>query len=209
MHNLIMKRPKELWENEGGLSPLAAFVNYIHPVSDEVISYINLHSFSQQVERGEYLLKAGDICRNIYFIRKGAIRGYVKDGTKEVTTWITTENEMATSIRGLNQQEPSLENIQAIERCDLVAATYETLNYLYDNHIEVNIVGRKLLERYYRDAEERAFISRIPNAGKRYRHFLETKSNLSNRIPLKYIASYLGMTIETLSRIRSASQKTK
>jgi CRP-like cAMP-binding protein len=110
---------------------------------------------------------------------------------------------MVSSIRGLSLQEPSLENIQAIEHCDLIVATYESLQYLYDHYIEVNIVGRKLLEQYYRDAEERAFISRIPNAAKRYRHFLETKSNLSNRIPLKYIASYLGMTIETLSRIRS------
>jgi CRP-like cAMP-binding protein len=198
-----MKQPKELWEKEGGLSPLAAFVNYIHPVSSEVTRYINQHSIPKQVERGEYLLKTGEICRHIYFIRKGAIRGFIKEGAKEVTTWITAENEMVTSIRGLSLQEPSLENIQAIEHCDLVAAPFESLQYLYEHHIEMNIVGRKLLEQYYRDAEERAFISRIPNAGKRYQHFLETKSNLANRIPLKYIASYLGMTIETLSRIRS------
>jgi CRP-like cAMP-binding protein len=205
----MKKRPKELWENEGSLSPLAAFVNYIHPVSDEVTSYINQHSFSLQVERGTYLLRAGETCRHLYFIRKGAIRGYVKEGTKEITTWITAENEMVTSIRGLSSQEPSLENIQTIERCDLIAAPFEALQYLYQHHMEVNIVGRKLLEKYYQDAEERAFISRIPNAGKRYQHFLDTKGILANRIPLKFIASYLGITIETLSRIRSARQKAK
>ena len=191
------------WAKDGGQSPLAAFVNQVHPVSDEATMFINQHSFPQQVERGSYLLKAGEIAKHIYFIRKGAIRGFIKEGTKEVTTWITAENEMVSSIRGFSLQEPSLENLQAIERCDLVVATYESLQYLYNNFVEVNIVGRKLLERYYRDAEERAYISRIPNAAKRYRHFLETKSDLSNRIPLKYIASYLGMTIETLSRIRS------
>jgi CRP-like cAMP-binding protein len=198
----MKKKTAQAWEKEGGESPLATFVNYVHPVSDETILYINQHSFSHQVERGEYLLKAGETCKHLYFIRKGAIRGYIKEGTKEVTTWITAENEMVTSIRGLSLQEPSLENIQAIEHCDLVVAPYEALQYLYKHHIEVNIVGRKLLEQYYRDAEERAFISRIPNAGKRYHHFVETKSNLTNRIPLKYIASYLGITIETLSRIR-------
>ena len=200
---ITKKNAEEPWEKEGGQSPLAAFVNYIHPISEEATRYINLNSFPQQVDRGSYLLKAGETCKHLYFIRKGVIRGYIKDGTKEVTTWITAENEMVSSIRGLSQQEPSLENIQAIERCDLIVATYDSLHYLYENHLEVNIVGRKLLEQYYRDAEERAFISRIPNAANRYRHFLETKSNLSNRIPLKYIASYLGMTIETLSRIRS------
>ena len=197
------KKAEVPWHKEGGQSPLAAFVNFVHPISEEATKFINENSFPQQVERGTYLLKAGEICKHIYFIRKGVIRGYVKDETKEVTTWITAENEMVSSIRGFSLQEPSLENIQAIERCDLIVATYDSLQYLYENHMELNIVGRKLLEQYYRDAEERAYISRIPNAAKRYRHFLETKSNLANRIPLKYIASYLGMTIETLSRIRS------
>lgn len=201
---MIGTRKSDLhWQKEGGHSPLASFVNYIHPVSKEAIEYINQHSYSQQVDRGSYLLKAGETCKHLYLIRKGAIRGFVKEGNKEVTTWITAENEMVSSIRGLSLREPSLENIQAIEHCDLVVASYDALNYMYEHFLEVNIVGRKLLEQYYRDAEERAFISRIPNAAKRYKHFLETKSNLSNRIPLKYIASYLGMTIETLSRIRS------
>jgi CRP-like cAMP-binding protein len=203
---ITKRKTEEQWEKGVGQSPLAAFVNYVHPVSNEATLYINQHSYSQQAERGTYLLKAGEICEHIYFIRKGVIRGYIKEGTKEITTWITAENEMVTSPRGLSLQEPSLENIQAIEHCDLIAATYESLHYLYENYIEMNIVGRKLLEKYYRDAEERAFISRIPNAAKRYRHFLETKSELANRIPLKYIASYLGMTIETLSRIRSKKQ---
>ena len=199
-----MRKPSiETWGKDKGNSPLAVFVQSIYPVGAEVMDYINQHSVSSQVERGSYLLKAGEICQHIYFIRKGVIRGYVKEGPKEITTWITAENEMVSSIRGLSSKEPSLENIQAIESCDLVVTTHDALQHLYQHHLEVNVVGRRLLEQYYKDAEERAFISRIPNAAKRYQHFLETKSNLSNRIPLKYIASYLGMTIETLSRIRS------
>lgn len=196
-------RKSEAWYSSAGESPLVAFIKQIYPVSDQVVNYINLHSYPKQTGRGEYLLKAGEICQHFYFIRKGVIRGYVKEGSKEITTWITAENEFVTSIRGLKSQQPSLENIQTIEPCDLVVCRSESLQFLYEHYIEMNIVGRKLLEQYYNDAEERAFISRIPNAAKRYRYFLETKSNLANRIPLKYIASYLGMTIETLSRIRS------
>jgi CRP-like cAMP-binding protein len=203
----MKKKPEESWDKNGGESPLATFVKHIYPVSEEAVKYINEHSYPQRIPRGTYLLKEGEICQHLYFIRKGVIRGYIKDGTKEVTTWMTAENEMVTSIRGLSLQEPSLENIHAIEECDLVVADYSALQYLYENHLEVNIVGRKLLEQYYKDAEERAFICRIPNASKRYRHFVETKGDLANRIPLKYIASYLGMTIETMSRIRSAKQK--
>ncbi|MBC7948288.1 MAG: Crp/Fnr family transcriptional regulator [Chitinophagaceae bacterium] len=197
------------WHKDGKESPLATFVKNIHPVSPEAIEYINQHSYPQRVDRGTFLLKAGEVSRHLYFIRRGVIRAYIKDGTKEITTWITAENEVVASIRGFNLQQPSMENLQAIEECDLVVADFESLQYLYTHHMEMNIVGRKLLEHYYRDAEERAFISRIPNATKRYHHFLNTQGHLSNRIPLKYIASYLGMTIETMSRIRSARPKVK
>lgn len=197
------KRIEEGWERTGGESPLTSFVRSVHPINEAAANYINLHSYPKTIAKGAFLLKAGEICEHLYFIRKGVIRGYIKDGAKEVTTWITAENEMVTSIRGLNLQEPSLEYIQAIEECELVVADYHDLAYLYENFVEINIVGRKILEQYYKDAEERAYICRIPNATKRYRHFLETKGELANRIPLKYIASYLGMTIETMSRIRS------
>ncbi len=198
-----MKKSTQIsWEKAGLESPLATLVKYLYPINDAVVDYINKHTFSMNIEKGQFLVKTGEICRHLYLIRKGVIRAYIKDGTKEITTWITAENEIVTSIRGFNLQEASLENIQAIEDCSLVCAEYETLQYMYEYFPEMNIVARKILEQYYGDAEERAFISRIPNAGKRYRHFIETKGDLANRIPLKYIASYLGMTLETLSRIR-------
>ena len=203
----MKERATEPWELNGKESPLATFVRHIHPLDEQTIHYINEHSIPKKAGRGEYLVKAGDVCEHLYFICKGVIRGYIKEGNKEITTWITAENEMVSSIRGLKSQQPSLENIQTIEPCELIMVRYDELQYLYENNIEMNIVGRKLLEQYYIDAEERAFISRIPNAGKRYRHFLDTKGELANRIPLKYIASYLGMTIETLSRIRSRQLK--
>jgi len=190
------------WDKAGMESPLVSFVRYFYPINDEIVDYINKNTFSLNIPKGHYLLRTGEVCRHLYLIQKGVIRAYIKDGTKEITTWITSENEIVTSIRGFNQQLPSLENMQSIEDCSLVCADYETLQYLYERYPEMNIVARKLLEQYYGDAEERAFISRIPNAGKRYKHFIETKGTLANRIPLKYIASYLGMTLETLSRIR-------
>ena len=190
-------------------SSLVNFVQSVYPVSDQVINYINSHSLPKNVSRGDHLLRAGDIARHFYFIQSGVVRGYVKDGTKEITTWISAEHEIVSSIRGLRSQEPSIENIQAIEACELIAVPIDILHYLYEHYPEMNIVGRRILEQYYISAEDRAFISRIPNASKRYHHFLETQSNLANRISLKYIASYLGMTIETLSRIRSKQTKTR
>ena len=198
----LLPVPRE-WCTKEGRSPIAAFVNYVHPVSQALLNYIDTHCFSHTIEKGKLLLKAGDVCHHLYFVRKGVFRGFVKEGSKEITTWITAENEIIASIRGIEHQLPSIENIQAIEDGELVGGSFEQLQFMYDNYPEMNIVARKILSQYYADAEERAFICRLTNANSRYNHFISTKGQLVNRIPLKYIASYLGMTLETLSRTRS------
>ena len=92
--------------------------------------------------------------------------------------------------------------MQALEDCEMLTLTLADLENLYLQFPEFNIVTRKLLERYYQDAEGRAFIARLTNAENKYTQFLAKYGHLSNRIPLKYIASFLGMTLETLSRVR-------
>jgi CRP-like cAMP-binding protein len=164
---------------------------------------MNQRTYSSQLNKGQMLVTAGAVCSNIYLIRKGVLRSYVKEDKKEITTWISGEQELATSITSFGLQQPARENIQALEDCELSALSFEDLQYLYDNFPEANIVGRKILEKYYRDAEERAFIARLMEATSKYKHFIATKADLLNRVPLKFIASYLGMTLETLSRIRS------
>ena len=197
------------WDSSKGRSPLSDFVKHIHPVSDELLDIIDEYSFTCSVSKGKYILKSGDLCKDLYLIKKGIARSYIKDSSKDITTWITAEGEIITSIRGFHMQQPSMENIQAIEDCELIGASYEGLEDIYERFPEMNIVGRKLLVQYYIDAEERAYIARLSNASTKYGYFLETKGHLANRIHLKYIASFLGMTIETLSRIRSKLGKTK
>jgi CRP-like cAMP-binding protein len=141
-------------------------------------------------------------CEHIYFIVKGALRGFTREGSKDITTWITIENEMVSSILSLDERVRSIENIQALEKCELLSLTLTDLGIMYDRFPETNVLARKILQRYYADAEQRAFIARLTKAENKYRHFLKRHQALSNRIPLKYIASYLGVTLETLSRIR-------
>jgi len=74
---------------------------------------------------------------------------------------------------------------------------------MYETFPEMNRVGRMLLEEYYAASEERVYIARLPNAQARYQHFINSRPELLNRIPLKYVASYLGITLETLSRLRA------
>ncbi|WP_207511972.1 Crp/Fnr family transcriptional regulator [Longitalea luteola] len=195
----------EQWLTKAAIpdSPFTNFVTSIYPLSPEAQAFINEKAYPCQLTKGGLLVAAGSTCSSIYLIRKGILRSYVKEGLKEITTWISREQELVTSITSFGLQQPARENIQALEDCELSALNLEDLQYLYDHFPEANIVGRKILETYYRDAEERAFIARLMEATTKYKHFIATKSDLLNRVPLKFIASYLGMTLETLSRIRS------
>jgi|SRR6185437_11271825 len=184
------------------ITPLLNVLRALYPVSPAVESYLREHISIATVRKRKMLLKEGTHCEHIYFIVKGAIRGFVREGQRDITTWITVENQLVSSIFGLHQRSPAVENIQALENCDLLAMTLDDLQVMYERLPESNILARKLLEIYYADAEKRAYIARLTKAENKYRSFLLHHDPLSNRIPLKYIASYLGMTLETLSRVR-------
>lgn len=183
-------------------SPLADFIGMVYPIGKKTEQYIIQNSFRRRVSRGKYLLKPGQFCSHYYYIHKGVLRSFIKEDNKEITTWINPENEITTSIRSMARSEPSLEYIQALENSDLYAISFESLQKMYTLFPEMNIAVRILLEEYYAASEERAYISRLPSAEKRYNHFNATRPELLNRIPLKYVASYLGMSEETLSRLR-------
>ena len=184
------------------ISSVIATLEYFHPISEGINKYFRKHSFPWSFRKGKLLLKAGQLCEHIYFIKKGAVRGFIKEGTKDITTWITVEGEVVSSIYSLDKKEPALENMQAIENCELLALTWTDYQNLFKRFPEFNIVARKVLQKYYQDAEGRAFIARLTNAENKYRLFVTRYGHLANRIPLKYIASFLGITLETLSRVR-------
>jgi CRP-like cAMP-binding protein len=188
--------------NHPDISSVIAVLDYFYPLSEGIKDYFKKHSFACSFLKGKLLLKAGEICEHIYFIKKGAVRGFIKEGTRDITTWITAENEVVSSISALDMRTPALENMQAIENCELLALTYSDFQNLYVQFPEFNIVARKVLQKYYQDAEGRAFIVRLTNAENKYRLFITRYGHLANRIPLKYIASFLGITLETLSRVR-------
>jgi len=178
-------------------------LNAVHPLSAGATAFIQEKLQLVQVSKGTLLVTSGQHCEHIYFVSKGVLRGYVKQENKDITTWITAENEIVTSISSYYQQIPSIENIEALEDCILISVRREDMLYTYQHFPEMNIVARIILEKYYQDAEERAYICRLTDATAKYHRFINTKSQLLNRIPLKFVASYLGMTLETLSRIRS------
>lgn len=185
------------------------YLSYFHPVSKSCSDYLIKKAFEVRLKKHEMLHHSGEICPYVYFVIKGILRGYIIDNRKKITTWITSENQLISSIRGFLLQQPTPENIEALEDCHLLALHHSDLEYAYQHFLEFNIVGRKINEYYYTFAEDRAFICRLSKATDRYNYFMTNNSHLVNRISLSYIASYLGISIETLSRIRSRQAKKK
>jgi CRP-like cAMP-binding protein len=191
------------FQNNTGSQPLVDYINQMFPLRSEIVDYIRQNTFAKKLAKGKFLLRQGEVCSHYYYIHKGVLRSFLKFGKKEITIWINPENEITTSIRSMNGSRPSDEYIQALEDCELVVIPFDAMEALYDRFPEMNMVGRKLLQEYYAASEERVYICRIPDARSRYQHFIDTRPELVNRIPLKYVASYLGITLETLSRLRS------
>jgi CRP-like cAMP-binding protein len=194
--NLYYEMPSPQW-------PLIDFINKIYPLNDEIREFMSSRTTFRKVSKGKFLLKPGEYCKDYYYIHKGILRSYIKYGEKEITIWINPEGEITTSIRSIAGSRVSDEYIQVIENAEMVIIPFDAMRELYETFPEMNRVGRMLLEEYYAASEERVYIARIPNAQARYQHFINSRPELLNRIPLKYVASYLGITLETLSRLRA------
>jgi len=116
------------------------------------------------------------------------------------------EGDFVISVLSFFRREPSNEYIEALEDGQLCGFHYDDLMYLYKTHLEFNIVGRIFTQEYFCLSEERLMSMRKRKAEQRYQDLLDKNPGLLNRVPLKDLASYLGLTPETLSRMR-ASQR--
>jgi len=194
---------EDRWKKYNNFSPLISIFKKFHPLNDEIEKRINQHTFPISYKKNKYLVSPVDRNKFLFLIVKGVVRGFIKDGSTEITTWIAKENEVVGTIRNLWVDGDSEEYLQALEDVDLIAIPHVLSEYLYENFTEANIVGRKMMEQYYRSAEERAYLCRISSAEKRYKRFLVSFPDLINRVSLKHIASFLAIRLETLSRIRA------
>lgn len=175
----------------------------LYPISDALQKAIVNESEIVNVKKKTILLNAGEKSSDIYFIKSGAARVYYldKEGT-ETTSWFLFENEFLISVYSFFTGQPSFEYVETLEDCTLIVLKRTVLNHLYEQFLEFNVIGRKLTEYYYIRNETQANDLRILTAKERYLKLMKNNPKLINRVALGYIASYLGISQETLSRIR-------
>jgi CRP-like cAMP-binding protein len=179
------------------------FLNAIFPLSGDLEKHLASILKERKVSKKEYLLKAGNVCRSVFFIKKGIFRCFYVRRAKEISSWFMKEGDLIISVESFFQQKESKESIQALEDAVLFGIEYGELQQLYRTYIESNFIGRVLTEKYYTLSEQRVSSLRMQFAPDRYKFIMSNFPELIQRAPSKYIASYLGITEETLSRIRA------
>ena len=153
--------------------------------------------------KNKLLLREGRVCTHLYFLEIGALRGFYTLDGKEITHWFGFEKDFVTSFHSFITGEPAVENIQLLEGSILWSISKETLTGLLDKHHEIERLVRIAYEKYYIRLEERFVNAQFKTARERYENLLQQTPHILERVPLGFIASYLGISQETLSRIRS------
>ena len=178
---------------------LSQFMSLSSELKDDLAAKI----FIKKQQKGDIIISQDKVCDQLFFIKKGFLRGFNYHNGKEITSWFGFENDLATSIYSFVSRKPGYENIEAIENSILCIITYDDLNDIYRKYPEFNYVGRLLTEKYYINLMERTLCLQFQSAKENYEQLVLNQPYILQRASLGHIASYLGISQETLSRIRT------
>jgi len=158
---------------------------------------------AKKFAKNEKILSEGETCENIYWIVKGLVRQYYYKNGKELTEYMATENTIVMCIESLFGEQPSRLQIMAIEPTILYCLPKARLEAVAMKSVNIQILYRKILEESLILSQIHADMLRFESAIDRYQKLVKRSPQLVLRAPLVYIASYLQMTPETLSRVRT------
>ena len=155
--------------------------------------------------KGEMILKEGEVCRNIYYIDKGLVRQFYFKNGKEVTEHLGEDHTIFMCIESLFKEQPTTLQVEALENSIIYALPKQRLESVALHNVNIQILYRKILEESLIISQVHADMLRFETAQARYKKMCKLYPQVVLRAPLVYIASYLQMTPETLSRVRAAT----
>ncbi|MCA0933263.1 Crp/Fnr family transcriptional regulator [Lutimonas saemankumensis] len=152
--------------------------------------------------KGEFFLKEGTVCKNVGFLYKGLVRYFVHKDGEESTFEFTCEGEFIGDYQSFRNASLSVQNIQAIEDCEMLIIDYPKIQNIYNTTNNGNLIGRQIITHRFEIMVNQILEVYMQNHEDRYTSFIDKYYGLTQRIPQYLIASYVGVKPESLSRIR-------
>jgi CRP-like cAMP-binding protein len=182
---------------------LIKHIKTIYPISAAAEMALLEISYEKMFHKGTDVQAIGHTCKTIYFVKKGCVRIYYFKEDIDITESFEFENAFVARAESLFTGKPSLKAIQTIEDTILIGIDSNQLFQLFDTHHDLERLFRKIIETSYVNTVNRIESLQFNTAEERYQNLLKDHPNVLQRVPLKYIASYLGITPVSLSRIRA------
>lgn len=176
-------------------------------IHSELLPQTSTFFKEQPLLKHQFFCRQGRPCKSLSFIRSGAIRVYSYQDGKEVTQWIAGEGELITDLSSIMFGTIARWEIQALSDCVLFTISQSDLERLGDFIPDWPVLEKKFISKCFLMLEDRVFSFLSMTAEERYQQFISQRMHLFNEVPHQYIASMLGMTPETLSRLRNKNLK--
>lgn len=184
------------------LQALQAVVQSLSPVSTTEMEAIRPLVKVRTLPKQAYWIQAGAVCRELAFIAAGYLRVSYLHTFDEITRDINRPHTFVTALPSYIRETPSFENIQAVTDCTLLTISKASVENLYEQFPKWERFGRRVIEEMFVEAQQRLHAFITEPAEVRYAHLMATYPDILDHVPLQYVASYLGITQPSLSRIR-------
>lgn len=185
---------------------LEEILNSIYPLPETSIASFKAATNRVTYPKGYTIIKEDKFEKQLYFIKKGIVRAYSNFDGQEVTFWFGKEGDTVLSLNNYVLKQKGYENIELIEDCTFYKIDNTIIDMLCLNDIHIANWARKLAEKELIKTEDRLIAIQFKKALERYNDLIRQHPELFLRVPLGYIASYLGITPVSLSRIRAQSK---
>jgi CRP-like cAMP-binding protein len=181
---------------------LLAHIAQLTTVSAELAAEVRRRARLQEIGKGQFLHRAGAVCSRTYFITAGLVRSYYCKGEKEITDFFAAEGDWITATGSFMRNEPDQTYLQALEPGTVYSLSNADLLYLFEHFPAMERFGRITISQQFVQQSVRLTAMQFSSAQDKYAHFCAAYRRVLPRLPLGMVASYLGITQETLSRVR-------
>ncbi|NAW51911.1 cyclic nucleotide-binding domain-containing protein [Elizabethkingia argentiflava] len=171
-------------------------------LTDEEFSYYLSKLSYKEYKKGEIITKKGSIENYAYYVQKGIVRRFIDKGEGDLTFYFSFEHDFVCAYDSFITQTPCRYMLQALENTSVMRMSWQDVQDLYRQSLKWERIGRILNEKAYLERAEREFSLLAQSPQERYESLFQQNREVIKRVPLKYIASYIGITPQALSRIR-------